>query len=94
MLQCIKVEEDNEMGKVKFLREPGYIYDLFFLFTLKFNKEYCLTNFINYDKSSDDTDYFNKLLNDFPPISDELLLFFYLTDDKKSFMTKFYFVPY
>ena len=94
MLQCIKVEEDNEMGKVKFLREPGYIYDLFFLFTLKFNKEYCLTNFINYDKSSDDTDYFNKLLNDFPPISDELLLFFYLTDDKKSFMTKFYFEPY
>ena len=82
------------MGKVKFLREPGYIYDLFFLFTLKFNKEYCLTNFINYDKSSDDTDYFNKLLNDFPPISDELLLFFYLTDDKKSFMTKFYFEPY
>ena len=82
------------MGKVKFLREPGYIYDLFFLFTLNFNKEYCLTNFINYDKSSDDTDYFNKLLNDFPPISDELLLFFYLTDDKKSFMTKFYFEPY
>lgn len=82
------------MVKVKFLREPGYIYDLFFLFTLRFNKEYCLTNFINYDKSSDDTDYFNKLLNDFPPISDELLLFFYLTDDKKSFMTKFYFEPY
>lgn len=70
------------------------VFDLFFLFTLRFNKEYCLTNFINYSKSSEDTGYYNSILNDFPPISDELLLFFYLTEDKKNFMTKYYFEPY
>ena len=82
------------MNNIKFVRQPGFVFDLFFLFTLHFNKEYCLTNFINYSKSSEDTSYFNLVLNDFPPISDELLLFFYLNEDKKSFMTKFFFEPY
>lgn len=82
------------MKNLKFLKEPGYMYDLFFIFTLYFNKEYCLTNFINYNKSSEDTDYFNKLLLDFVPIPDELLPFFYLKDDKKSLMTQFYYEPY
>lgn len=82
------------MGKVKFLREPGYIFDLFFLFTLKFNKEYCLTNFINYNKSSDDTDYYNRLLKDFPEISDELILFFYIKNNGKSLITEYYYEPY
>lgn len=53
-----------------------------------------MTNFINYSKSSEDTGYYNTLLNDFPPISNELLLFFHLTEDKKTFMTKFFFEPY
>ncbi|MHB1154618.1 MAG: ArsR/SmtB family transcription factor [Eubacteriales bacterium] len=82
------------MKNLKFIKEPGYTYDLFFIFTLYFNKEYCLTNFINYNKSSEDTDYFNKLFSNFQPISDELLPFFYLKDDKKSFMTQFYYEPY
>lgn len=82
------------MHNIKFIKNPGYVFDLFFLFTLYFNKEYCLTNFINYSKSNQDTTYFNKLLDDFPPISNELILFFYLTDDKKNFMSKFYFEPY
>ncbi len=82
------------MKNIKFVRQPGFIFDLFFLFTLHFNKEYCLTNFINYSKSSEDTGYYKSVLNDFPPISDELSLFFHLTEDKKNFMTKFFFEPY
>ncbi|WP_337665688.1 winged helix-turn-helix domain-containing protein [Pseudoruminococcus massiliensis] len=82
------------MRNEKFIKESGYIHDLFFLFVLYFNKEYCLTHFINYDKSSEDTDYFNSLLVDFLPISDELLPFFYLRDDQKSFITQFYYEPY
>ena len=61
------------MNNIKFVRQPGFVFDLFFLFTLHFNKEYCLTNFINYSKSSDVSSYFNLVLNDFPPFSDELL---------------------
>lgn len=82
------------MNNIKFVRQPGFVFDLFFLFTLHFNKEYCLTNFINYSKSSEDTGYYNSVLNDFPPISNDLLLFFYLTEDKNNFMSKFFFEPY
>lgn len=82
------------MKNTKFLKEPGFIFDLFFLFVLNFNKEYCLSNFINYNKSNEDTSYFNNLLNDFPPISNELILFFHLMDNQKCFMTTYYFDPY
>ena len=82
------------MRNIKFLKEPGYIFDLFFLFVLNFNKEYCLSNYINYEKSSEDTNYFKNLLNDFPPISDELILFFHLMDNKKCFIITYYFDPY
>lgn len=84
----------RKMRNIKFLKEPGFVFDLFFLFTLHFNKEYCLTNYINYSKSTEDTSYYNSVLNDFPPISEELILFFYLDEDKKSFMSKYYFEPY
>lgn len=82
------------MRNIKFLKNPGYMLDLFFLFTLHFNKEDCLTGFINYSKSSEDTNYYSNILNGFPPISDELLLFFYLMDNKKCFMTQMYYEPY
>jgi ArsR family transcriptional regulator len=82
------------MKNIKFLKEPGYIYDLLFLFVLNFNKEYCLANFINYNKSIDDTDYLNKVLLDFDVISDDLLPFFFLKDNSKCFMTEYYYEPY
>lgn len=82
------------MRNIMFLKEPGFVFDLFFLFTLHFNKEDCLTRFINYNKSSEDTDYYGNVLNGFSPISDELLLFFHLMDNKKCFMTQKYYEPY
>lgn len=82
------------MNAFKFIKDPGYTYDLFFLFTLYFNKRYCLTDFINYSKSNEDTEYYNKILDDYLPIPEDLLPFFYLTDDKKNFITKFYYEPY
>lgn len=82
------------MKNIKFIKEPGYIYDLFFLFMLYFNKDYCLKNYINYNKAEEDTDYFNKITSDFELISDDLLLFFYIKEDKKCFMTQLYYEPY
>lgn len=85
------------MKNIKYIKEPGYIYDLFFLFVLHFNKDFCLSNFINYNKSAADTDYFNKIENDFNDISEDLLLFFYLKDNVTCFMTQYYyqaFSPY
>ena len=72
------------MRNVRFLKEPGYIFDLFFLFVLHFNKEYCLSNFINYNKSNEDTHYYNTILDEFPPISEDLRLFFHLPDEKSA----------
>lgn len=72
------------------------MYDLFFIFTLYFNEEYCHTNFINYRKSSEDVKHFKKALEEFGPFSDDLLLFFYLNLNSYecSFMTTFYYLPY
>lgn len=82
------------MKNIKFIKEPGYIYDLFFLFVLSFNKDFCLTNFINYNKSNEDTDFFNKALLDFDSISEDLFPFFHLKENGECFMTQFYYEPY
>ena len=82
------------METVGFRTKPGFMLDLFFLFAMHFNREDCLTRFINYSKSREDTDYYSNVLREVPPISDELLLFFRLSDDKKCLMTRRYYEPY
>ena len=79
------------MKSIKFIKEPGYILDLFFLFTLYFNKDYCITNFINYSRANQDTEYYNKLLSTLPPIPNELLPFFYVPENDKNFITQYYY---
>lgn len=82
------------MKNVKFIREPGYTYDLFFLFTLYFNKDYCLSNFIDYRHSNEETEYYNQLLSTLPPIPSELLPFFYITESGKNFISQYYYDSY
>ncbi len=82
------------MKNIKFVKQPGFVYDLFFLFALHFNKDYFLKHGINYNKSTEDTNYYNSILKDFSPIPDELVLFFHLGEDKQCVMTKYYFKPY
>ncbi len=82
------------MKTIKFIREPGYIYDLFFLFTLYFNKDYCITNFINRNRSGEDVEHYNKLLSTLPPIPSELLPFFYITESGKNFISQYYYDTY
>lgn len=86
--------EKNVMNQIRFIKEPGYIYDLFFIFSLNFNKDYYLTNYINYNKSSENTANLKQILDDFAPIPDELLPFFYMKDNKKNFMSEFYYEPF
>ena len=82
------------MKQIRFIREPGYMYDLMFLFSFYFNRDFFLTRYINYNKASEDTAYYMKLLDEFGPFTDDLLLFFYLKDEKKAFITKYYYQPY
>ena len=82
------------MSHIRFIREPGFTYDIFFLFILYFNKDYCMSNTINYDKSAQDTEYYNDLLAAVGAIPEELALFFRLKEDEKCLMTKAYFTPF
>ena len=82
------------MKNIKFIKEPGYVLDLFFMFTLYFNKDYCLANFINYSHSSEDTEYYNRLLSTIPPVPSELLPFFYIPEGGKSFIMQYYYDTY
>lgn len=82
------------MKNVKFITEPGYVYDLFFLFALHFNKEYFLTNMINYNQSAEDTEYLNRLYLEHESIPEDLLPFFYVRNGARCFMTEHYFDPY
>ena len=82
------------MKNVHFIKSPGYTYDLFFLFILYFNKDYCYRNFVNGNKRDEDIAFINKTISEFGEIPDELLPFFYLRDDNLCFMTQCYFNPY
>lgn len=82
------------MKDVKFITEPGYLYDLLFLFAVHFNKEYFLVNMINYNQSAEDTEYLNRLYLEHESIPEDLLPFFYIRDGEKCFMTEHYFDPY
>ena len=82
------------MRNIHFVREPGFTYDLFFYFVLYFNKDYCLTNYINYNKSAQDTDHINEVLATAGEVPDELELFFHLRDDERCLMMQAFLYPY
>jgi len=81
------------MKTVRFSKEPGYTYDLFWTFVLNFNTEFCLKKVANQQKYEEDVAFFLKVVEDFQPISDDCLLFFYLNKEKRAFMTKYYYDP-
>lgn len=85
------------MNCVKFIRDPGYIWDLISVFLCHFNRTYCLSNYINYDKAEADTEFFTSTMYEFSniyTISDESLLFFFIKDHGKCFLSEYYFDSY
>ena len=75
------------MPEIKFIKEPGYVYDLFFLFIYHFNRDYCLSNAI----LAEDEEFYDRCLLSYDAISEELLPFFYIKKTGKCFMTDLYF---
>ncbi len=80
------------MPNIKLLKEPGYIYDLSFLFLWRFNPEVCREEFALYLKS--DSEYFLKITKEFGDISDELYVFFHALESERCFFLMHYFSEY
>lgn len=82
------------MKELKIVREPGFIYDLIYVFVLRFNKEHCLSKHINYQKANEDTEFLTKIYNEYKNISCDLLPFFYLKNENTCLITEEYFATH
>ena len=82
------------MNKIQLLKEPGYIYDLNFIFCLKFNMQAYIDNLPNDNEKEKNIAYFKDILNQFNDIPDDLFVFFHAIEADRAFLPSFYFYPY
>jgi len=73
------------MASVTFCKEPGFTYDLLSIFMLYYNPESGIKNAAIEEHLEEDKTYFQNVLTPFLPMSDELLVFFYLKDNNRFF---------
>lgn len=88
---AVNARPDGMPPEVEFIKEPGYMYDLLSMFILYFNKEYFLSNMINYDKASADQEYYKSIIKEIEPVSNDLRIFFLMNANAKTFMMVNYF---
>ena len=82
------------MNRIKLLKDPGYIYDLNFIFCLKFNKELYIENLPNDNEKETSIACFKEVSNQFGDISDDLFVFFHAIETERAFLPTYYFNPY
>ena len=82
------------MPQIRLLKEPGYIYDLFFVFIFRFNAKLCLNELDSDDKQAENIRFFNALLDQFSDIPEDLFVFFHTIENGRCFMTTQYYNPY
>lgn len=88
---AVNARPDGMPPEVEFIKEPGYMYDLLSMFVLYFNKEYFLSNMINYDKASADQEYYKSIIKEIEPVSNDLRIFFLMNANARTFMIHNYF---
>ena len=74
---------------IEFLREPGYTYDLFYVFSWYFNKEKLEEDFVL--TGFDDKEYMDEMMEKYLPISDDLQVFFHFDDINQSVIWEKYY---
>jgi len=82
------LERGTEMPGLKLIKNPGYVYDLMFLFYYKFNADLIPEMF---EATEEDMEYFSENAKLFDPISDDLYIFFRLVPSERCFFTVNYF---
>jgi DNA-binding transcriptional ArsR family regulator len=82
------------MNKILLLKEPGYIYDLNFIFCLKFNEKLYIEDLPKEYKKVLALEHFNDISTRFQEIPDDLYVFFHANDAGRAFLPTYYFNPY
>ena len=77
------------MKTLKFIKGPGYLYDLLSLFVLYFNQETFLAEQVNQTKAMEDAEHFNRILNSIEKVPEELRVFFQLKENHNAFLTNY-----
>ena len=81
--------------RIRLLREPGFIYDLNFIFYLKFNTNLYIEKYIPDDDNKEkNIKYINDIITHFGNISDDLYVFYHAIEPDRVFVTTEYFYPY
>lgn len=81
------------MNKIQLLKEPGYIYDLYYIFCLRFNKEMYLDD-VEDEKKKEYLNSIGEIEMRFGEIPNDLYVFFHSIENGRAFFPTFYFTPY
>ena len=82
------------MKKIKLLQEPGFLWDLYYIFYLKFNYVY-LSKFVFERENEKSVNDHSEILTRFCEFSDDLFVFFHIfSDDNSTFIYNYYLKRY
>ena len=82
------------MNKIQLLKEPGYIYDLNFIFCLNFNARLYIDALPNDGKKDENVKYYEEILDQFNDIPNDLYVFFHALQTGRAFLPTVYFNRY
>ena len=82
------------MPNIKVLKDPGFLYDLNYLFYAKFNTQLCVDSLADETKKEAYKKYLKETLQHFGDISDDLYVFYHAIKNGRCFITTFYMNPY
>lgn len=82
------------MPRTKVLKDPGFLYDLNYLFYAKFNTQLCIDRLADETKKEAYIRYLKETLQHFGDISDDLYVFYHAIKNGHCFITTFYLNPY
>ena len=79
---------------IKVLKNPGFLYDLNYLFYAHFNPQACVDEVADETKREAYAKYLKETLKRFGDISDDLYVFYHALEGERCFMTTCYMDPY
>ena len=82
------------MPNIKVLKDPGFLYDLNYLFYAKFNTQLCVDSLADEAKKEAYKKYLKETLKYFGDISDDLYVFYHAIKNGRCFITTYYMNPY